>query len=96
MSNILNAMYLNADIDREVRQRILRVPRELLRAALYLPENVTIVAVSDSRFFDSNDIALKIECPDFKPQKATNVIPPIDVRLKTISHKEIVFDGWWE
>ncbi len=95
MTSPLPTMHMGGRPDREIRQRILRVPREMLRAALRLPENVSIVSVSDTLYFDSDDLALKLECPDFLPRPASHIWS-IDLRLKVINHPEVVFDGWYE
>lgn len=48
-------------------QAIIRVSRELLERVLMLPPGTTILAVSDQAYFDSGDIALRVECPAARP-----------------------------
>lgn len=85
----------NRDEPRPTRQRIIRIDREMLRSFLKLPNNVTIVAVSDELYFETGDIAIKIECPDFRPVPAGNHIQSIDPFYKAV-WREVEFSHWSE
>lgn len=76
------------------RQRIVRIRRDLLLAALGLPEGTRLVDISRDMFFFNDELALKIEHPDFKPVPAYQAIPEVTPML---GEKRIpVFMGWGE
>lgn len=74
------------------RVRIIRVSKELLAAALHLPEGTEIVGVSDQPYFVSGEIAIKVENPEFTPVFECHDIPTIRPVLgqKTV----VTFMGW--
>lgn len=58
-------------------QRIVRVDRDILRSALGLPPGTRIVDVSAQLYFSSDEVALKVECPDLPPVMEGNRIPEV-------------------
>lgn len=57
------------------RVRIIRVSNELLASVLLLPPGCKIVGVSDQLYFDQDQIAIKVESPDFDPVPEGTRVP---------------------
>lgn len=92
-------------VERKPEERhiaIVRVNRDLLAAALRFPEGTKILDVSAHMFFDSDDIALKVEHEDLAPVKPGRVIPNAHPMFSEVYHQiseevrvtEVKFDGW--
>jgi hypothetical protein len=76
------------------RQRIVRVSRELLQEALHLPPGAIIKDISLQLFFDTDDVAIKIEHPDFTPVYPPSAIPTVRPMLGVTQN--VKFMGWQE
>lgn len=62
----------------EKRQAIIRVSFDLLAEALRLPPGVRVVDVSQHLYFDSGDVALKLEGECFEPVTPGAAIPQVE------------------
>lgn len=67
----------------ENRQRIVRVSRQLLVGILKFPDGTRLVDVSCLIYFDQDQLALKIEHPDFTPVEPGHVIPEITAEYRS-------------
>lgn len=54
---------------------ILRVSWDLLRHVLRLPENCHLNAISTNVYFDLDQVAFRVECPDFPPTQEGCPLP---------------------
>lgn len=54
---------------------ILRVSWDLLRHVLRLPENCRLNAISTNVYFDLDQVAFRVECPDFPPTQEGCPLP---------------------
>jgi hypothetical protein len=61
----------------------LRVSWDLLRHVLRLPENCRLNAISTNVYFDLDQVAFRVECPDFPP---TQEGCPLPVAAPSHSH----------
>jgi hypothetical protein len=75
---------------------IIRLDRDLLRAALHLPEGTTIVDVSTQPYFQTGEITIKVAHPDLPGCLPCQYIPEVKPRLGVHYHevREVVFEGW--
>lgn len=82
----------------ERRAAILRVPWETLRSVLLLPDNCRLNAISQNAYFESDEVALRVESPEFPDTPHGSALPTLAVRYSSVQQPDGTrlprFDGW--
>lgn len=71
-------------------QRIVKIDRTLLADVLCLPAGTRIIDVSGQMYFDTDNIAFKIEHDDFDPVEPGQAIPEICPQFRRNPQTEFV------
>jgi len=76
------------------RQAIIRVSRQLLIELLRLPAGTEIVGISDQVYFDTGDVAIKVEHPCFAPVETDGGTIPTKTPSYEVEDGVVKFIGW--
>lgn len=74
------------------RAVVLRVSWDLLREVLLLPPDCRVVGVNVFAFFDTDDIALRVESDEFPPVPEGQPLPIVGAHYSNVMTAR--FDGW--